>query len=182
MNVLFITGSARENGITERMCNMVASAMPGAEITFMRPHKMDIRHCTGCGSCSVSGKCATDDDMHHIYRTAGDADVIIIATPIYFSGPSSIMKQVIDRFQCLWAAGKGNGKKRTAALIAAGGDAVPVFSNAISIAKAFAATVGAKWAGELTIGGTDGMTEIPDKTVAEARRFASGILSKHSDA
>ena len=140
---------------------------------------MNIHHCTGCGSCADSGKCAINDDMHHIYRNAEDADMIILATPIYFSGPSSIMKQVIDRFQCVWAAGKGKKRKgKAAALIAAGGDPVPLFSNAVSIAKAFAATVGAEWAGELKVSDTDGMKEIPEHIVKEACSFGSRIVSK----
>jgi len=182
MNVLFITGSARDNGITAKLCSIVASAMPDANIFFARPHRMDIEHCTGCGSCAASGKCVMNDDMNEIYKAAEKADIIVLATPIYFSGPSSMMKQVIDRFQCIWNAGKGRTKSKTAALIAAGGDPVPIFQNTVSIAKAFAATVGAEWAGELRVSDTDGMKEIPEHIAAEARRFASAIVSKHSGA
>ncbi|MDR0198830.1 MAG: flavodoxin family protein [Methanomassiliicoccaceae archaeon] len=182
MNVLFITGSAREGGITAKLCDIVASAMPGADITFVRPHEMDIRHCSGCGSCAASGKCTIGDDMHRIYQMVAASDIVILATPIYFSGPSSIMKQVIDRFQCVWATGKGKRKDRTAALIAAGGDAAPIFSNAVSIAKAFAVTIGARWAGELKASGTDGMKEIPEDLAREARSFGSDIASKHPGA
>jgi multimeric flavodoxin WrbA len=183
MNVLFITGSARQNGITAKLSNIAASAMPDADVTVIRPHGMYIGHCKGCGSCARSGKCSINDDMNLIYQAVADADIVIIATPIYFSGPSSIIKQVIDRFQCVWASGAGiAGKKRTAALIAAGGDPVPIFGNAVSIAKAFAKTIGAEWAGELTVSNTDGMIEIPDAITNETRSFAQKIISKHSDA
>jgi multimeric flavodoxin WrbA len=107
---------------------------------------------------------------------------IVLAIPIYFSGPSSIIKQVIDRFQCVWLSGKGKRKGKTAALIAAGGDPVPIFQSTVSIAKAFAKTIGAEWAGELKISATDGMNDIPEHIVTEARGFASKILSKHSGA
>ena len=183
MNVLFITGSARIDGITAKLCDIVASAMPGASVSFARPHTMNIKHCTGCGSCAASGKCVINDDMRQIYQAAAAADIIILATPIYFSGPSSIMKQVIDRFQSVWAAGKGKKKKgKFAALIAAGGDPVPVFVNTVSIAKAFASTVGAEWAGELKVSNTDGMKEIPAHIADEARRFGSDIVGKFSNA
>jgi len=183
MNVLFITGSARSNGITAKLCDIAASAMPGADVTVIRAHESDIKHCTGCGSCAASGKCVIKDDMGKIYRAADNADVIVLATPIYFSGPSSIMKQVIDRFQCVWSAGKGKKKKgKNVALIAAGGDPVPVFQNTISIAKAFASTVGAEWAGELKVSDTDGMKEIPENVIREAQRFGSDIVKKYSGA
>ncbi|MCL2143458.1 MAG: flavodoxin family protein [Methanomassiliicoccaceae archaeon] len=179
MNLLFITGSARADSITTRLCYIAASVMPSSSLTVIRPHELNIQHCTGCGSCAVSGKCVIDDDMHLVYQAVGESDVIVIATPIYFSGPSSIIKQIIDRFQCVWSSDNMKGKKRTAALIAAGGQRSPVFSNTISIAKAFAATVGAGWAGELKVSNTDGMTDIPDEMVTEACSFGSKIVSKH---
>ena len=183
MNVLFITGSARSNGITAKLCDTVADAMPDANVTVMRAHELDIKHCTGCSSCAASGKCAINDDMGRIYSTADNADIIVLATPVYFSGPSSIMKQIIDRFQCVWAAGKGKKRKgKSVALIVAGGDPVPVFQNTISIAKAFASTVGAEWAGELKVSDTDGMKEIPENVIREAQRFGSDIVKKYSGA
>jgi multimeric flavodoxin WrbA len=182
MDVLFITGSARDDGITAKLCSIVASAMPSSNVVVIRPHEMDVRHCNGCGYCAATGRCVIKDDMHRIYQAVEDSDIVIISTPVYFSGPSSIMKQVIDRFQCVWSAGKEKAKDRTAALIVAGGDPSPIFSNTVSIAKAFAATIGAKWAGELKVSGTDGMNEIPEDLSREARSFGSQIALKHSDA
>ena len=182
MNVLFIKGSARDDGITAKLCELAASAMPSAKISMMSPHKMDIQHCTGCGSCKRSGKCIIKDDMRKIYKAVEENDVIIISTPVYFSGPSSIIKQVIDRFQCVWVSGKGKPRNKTAALIAAGGDKSPIFSNTISITKAFAMTIGAEWAGELKVSGTDGMAELSDDIVKEACSFGSKIARKHSNA
>jgi multimeric flavodoxin WrbA len=153
--------------------------MADADITFIRPHEMNIEHCRGCGSCSSSGKCVIRDDMHRIYDCVEKNEIIILATPIYFSGPSSIMKQVIDRFQCVWAASKGKKKGKAVALIAAGGSPSPVFINTISIAKAFAMTVGAEWSGELIIGGTDGLEEIPEEMFREAYSFGSRIAASH---
>jgi multimeric flavodoxin WrbA len=176
MNVLFITGSARRDGITARLCDAAASAMSSADITFIRPHEMRIEHCRGCGSCSSSGKCVINDDMHNIYETVERNDLIVIATPIYFSGPSSIMKQVIDRFNCVWLKDKGTKKGKTAALIAAAGSSSPVITGTISAAKAFAMTVGAEWADELIVSDTDGMTDITEDMLREAYSFGSRIV------
>ncbi|MDR0791528.1 MAG: hypothetical protein LBE47_03205, partial [Methanomassiliicoccaceae archaeon] len=57
------------------------------------------------------------------------------------------------------------------------GSPSPVFSNTISIAKAFAMTVGAEWLGELTIRGTDSMTEVPEELFREAYSFGSRIAA-----
>jgi len=181
MNVLFITGSARKDSVTAKICDIVASAMAGSDITFMRPHDMNIEHCSGCGRCSSSGTCVKQDDMHKIYDAVERNDIIILATPVYFSGPSSIMKQVIDRFQCVWIRDGCRKKNKVAGLIAVGGHRSPVFANTISIAKALAMTVGAEWAGELVVGDTDGISEISDDIVREAYSFGSRIVPKRPE-
>ena len=181
MNVLFITGSARKDSVTAKLCDIAASAMPGADIRIIRPHEMNIEHCSGCGRCSSSGICAKQDDMHKIYDAVELNDIIILATPVYFSGPSSIMKQVIDRFQCVWIRDGCERKNKLAALIAVGGHRSPVFTNTISIAKALAMTIGAEWVGELMVSDTDGMSEVPDELVRETYSFGSRIVSKRPE-
>ncbi|MCL2786596.1 MAG: flavodoxin family protein [Methanomassiliicoccaceae archaeon] len=180
MKVLFITGSGRKDSVTTKLCEIAAGGMPDAEVTLIRPHEMHIEHCNGCGLCSSTGKCRIHDDMHKIYDAVESNDVIVLATPVYFSGPSSLMKQTIDRFQCVWV--KGMSKKfRLVALIVAGGQERPIFTHTISVAKAFTVTIGAAWAGELTVSATDDMTDIPDDLRERTLAFAAGLVSAHSE-
>jgi len=185
MNVLFIIGSAKKDGITAKLCDLASLSMKNENVSFLYPIDMDISHCTGCNSCSTSGKCVIDDDMDAIYKAVDDSDAVILATPVHFSGPSSILKQVIDRFQCIWLTDKGKAKDKVAGLIVNGGSPSPIFSNTVSIAKAFANTVGAEWIAELKVGDTDNITDVPEELTAEAREFgeriiaaASGIVSR----
>lgn len=179
MNVLFITGSGRKDSITTRLSEIASSALPGAEISFIRPYGMHLEHCNGCGYCSSAGRCRIDDDMSIIYNAAERSDIVILATPVYFSGPSSMMKLIIDRFQCVWVNKSVKRKHRTAALITAGGQCEPVFSNTVSIAKAFAATVGAAWGGALTVRDTDGIGEIPEELCCGTVRFVQDLVRTH---
>jgi multimeric flavodoxin WrbA len=179
MNVLFIVGSARKDSISAKLCEAAASSMPDAKITFMRPHDMKIEHCVGCGRCASSGICVKEDDMRIIYDAVDSNDVIILATPVYFSGPSSIIKQAIDRFQCVWVRPKNGTKDKLVGLIAVGGARSPIFTNTVSIAKALAMTVDAEWAGELTVSDTDGTREVTDDMVRGACSFGSHIFSKY---
>jgi len=126
----------------------------GAEVTLLRPYEMRIAHCTNCGGCADDGKCVIDDDMSQIYNSIENADIVVMCTPVHFSGISSILKQAIDRLQCLWIK-PGIGKRRIFGLIACGGSPEPYFRNIISVCKAVANTLGAEWGGELTIPGTD---------------------------
>jgi len=177
MNVLFIIGSARRDGITTKLCDIASSAMKGADVSFVYPIDMKIAHCTGCNLCSQSGKCVIDDDMNTIYKKVESSDAVILATPIHFSGPSSIIKQVMDRFQCIWLTDNGKAKNKVAGLIVAGGSRSPIFSNVSSISKAFAATIGAEWVCELRVGDTDNMEDIPNDLIIEAEEFGKKIIA-----
>jgi len=180
MKVLFITGSGRNDSVTTRLCEIAADEIRDSEIRIIRPNEMHIEHCTGCGQCSSTGRCMIHDDMHVIYDAVEANDTIVLATPVYFSGPSSMMKQVIDRFQCVWVKFSMKKQERVVALIVAGGQKEPVFTHTISIAKAFTATIGAEWGGELKVSDTDDMTDIPEGLVKETRKFAKDILKKCS--
>jgi multimeric flavodoxin WrbA len=68
-------------------------------------HKVDkvrlaektIHYCTGCYACEREGKCAQKDDMSDILDRMLAADVIVLATPVYFYTMCAQMKTVIDR-------------------------------------------------------------------------------------
>jgi multimeric flavodoxin WrbA len=56
-----------------------------------------INYCTGCYACKASGKCAQKDDMAEILDKMTSADVIVLATPVYFYTMCAQMKTVLDR-------------------------------------------------------------------------------------
>ncbi len=66
-----------------------------AEEIFLRDKK--IGYCTGCGSCYTSHKCVQMDDMAEVLEKMIAADVIVMATPVYFYTMSAQMKTPIDR-------------------------------------------------------------------------------------
>ena len=134
-------------------------AVHGVSSGIVFPIDMNIGHCSGCGNCSAEGKCIISDDMDIIYSTFGETDLLVLAAPIHFSGPSSVIKAVIDRFQPVWFR-KGEHPAFAAALLSGGGRS-PNFSNTLSIFKAFSVTAGMKWLGHLGIADTD-EKDVPD--------------------
>jgi len=56
-----------------------------------------INYCTGCYGCRGNGKCVQKDDMSHILDSMMAADVIVLATPVYFYTMCAQLKTVIDR-------------------------------------------------------------------------------------
>ncbi len=57
----------------------------------------EIHYCTGCYACARNGKCAQKDDMADILDRMMAADVLVLATPVYFYTMCAQMKTVIDR-------------------------------------------------------------------------------------
>jgi len=154
MKAAIICGS-RDGGFTSEMCRSFARGLTvlgiSSEVFF--PINMNISHCTGCDSCSESGVCEITDDMDIFYNIFIECDLLVLATPTHFSGPSSVIKTVIDRFQPVWFR-KGKHPKFIASLLSGGGR-TPNFNNTISIFKAFTATAEMKWLGHLGIPNTD---------------------------
>ena len=152
---LIICGSAGRGGVTEAMCQSAARAIreSGCDAYVAFPSDMVIAHCTGCDGC-VSGRCTIDDDMQTLYRLFGESDLVIFATPLHFSGPSSLLKTVLDRFQVYWHDRSLPHPLACAAMLCAGSDS-PNFSPTVSILRAFAITTNMHWLGHLEFPGTD---------------------------
>jgi multimeric flavodoxin WrbA/protein-tyrosine-phosphatase len=77
----------------------------GARTHIIQAAKKNIKPCIGCGFCEKNGFCVTqDDDMKpEIYPLLREADVIVLASPIYFYNVTAQIKALIDRSQALWS-------------------------------------------------------------------------------
>jgi len=157
MRVLIVCGS-RDGGFTSEMCRSFSKGLTiqGVRSEIIFPIEMNIEHCSGCGDCSAEGECSISDEMEEVYEAFGKSDLLVLATPIHFSGPGSVIKTVVDRFQPVWFKDKGHPAFAVALL--SGGGPSPRFSNTVSIFKALCATAGTEWLGSLEISGTDEKT------------------------
>ena len=100
MNILVLSGSPRKGGNTELLAEAFAkgaAAQHHVEIVSVRDYK--VNPCLGCNACfKTDGICAQNDDMAIIYEKMSRADMLVIASPVYFYGISAQLKAVIDRF------------------------------------------------------------------------------------
>jgi len=155
--VLGISGSPRRNGNTETLLDsaLEGAIEGGADVVKVCLNELDMKGCQECGGCLNTGKCVIDDDMQRIYDLIEDADVIIVASPIFFSGLSSQVKMVVDRCQCIWARKNklhrplGDTKRRVGGFLSVGGMRRSDFSNAISVMKVFFVILDVEYSGEL---------------------------------
>ncbi len=74
----------------------------GAETEAVNVCRMNIRPCTSCRTCVTTGRCSIDDDMTRIIvPKLLSADIVVVATPVYFNNVSACTKAFIDRTWCL---------------------------------------------------------------------------------
>jgi multimeric flavodoxin WrbA len=149
MKIVGICGSPRK-GNTEWMLGtlMNAAAESGAEVETLLLRRMNIRMCLGCLSCAVGGKdrkgdCKIKDDMTEVLPKLLEADVIVLATPTYFSLLSGLLKNFMDRTTPIWP--KLEGKKIAGLAVAGEG-----IGAALNNLKTYGAICGMRWVGGVT--------------------------------
>jgi multimeric flavodoxin WrbA len=102
MNVLAINGSPHmDEGNTAMILNPFLDGMKeaGANVELFYTRKLKIGPCNGDLSCWFKnpGKCGQDDDMQMLLPKFKEADVIIWASPVYYSGITGPLKNLMDR-------------------------------------------------------------------------------------
>lgn len=98
--ILIISSSPRKGGNSDLLCDQFAKgaldAGHQAEKIFLSDKT--INYCTGCGACANATKpCVQKDDVAEILEKMVSADVIVLATPVYFYTMSAQLKTLIDR-------------------------------------------------------------------------------------
>ena len=98
-NVLVISASPRKGGNSDTLCE---EFIRGAQESGNHAEKIflaskNIKYCIGCGVCNTTQKCVQKDDMAEILDKMVEADVIVLATPVYFYTMDAQMKTLIDR-------------------------------------------------------------------------------------
>ena len=117
MKILAINGSPRLGNI-DFMLDILLESFKDKEIIKLR--SKNIKFCGGGDNCCpVRHKCHIPDDMKEIYPKLEKADIIILASPSYFSNVTARMKNFMDRCNPYWFSKKLKGKY--AFLLSAGG-------------------------------------------------------------
>lgn len=107
-NILVISGSPVKNGNTATLVKWFAEGArsEGAHVQVVLAAylKYKTTGCTSCRSCqrSVKYECVINDEAKPVLAKMTHADVIVMATPLYFYGPSAQLKLVMDRMFSLY--------------------------------------------------------------------------------
>ena len=100
MNILILSGSPRKGGNTDLLVEaFVKGASQRHLVEVVSVHDYKVNPCLGCNACfrNEQHTCVQKDDMTIIYEKMSQADMLVIASPVYFYGLSAQLKAVIDR-------------------------------------------------------------------------------------
>lgn len=105
MNIVAILGSPREAGssafIAERFLS--AARKLGARTQSFELNKLTYRGCQACMACKKGAEtCVLKDDLAAVLQAAAAADVLVLASPIYYGDVTGQMKSFFDRTYCFF--------------------------------------------------------------------------------
>jgi multimeric flavodoxin WrbA len=98
--VLGIVGSPRRDGNTHVLVRRAlrAAESVGATVVELFLADLTIRECDGCHACWRGHACTKQDDMPGVFESIAACDAIVFGTPVYWYGPTGLMKMALDRF------------------------------------------------------------------------------------
>ena len=125
MRILVLNGSPRPKGNTKQMVDAFRS---GAETAGHRVDVIDVcrKKIAGCLACEYchtkgNGKCIQNDDMQEIYPVLEEAEMIVLASPVYYHSFTGQLQCAINR---IYALDKPKNLKKAALILSSGSDDV----------------------------------------------------------
>ncbi|MFT8313115.1 MAG: flavodoxin family protein [Clostridium sp.] len=101
MKVVAFNGSPNKNGNTYEAIKVVAEELEkeNIEVEIVHVGNKVIRGCLACGGCSrnMNEKCVINDEVNDWIQKMKEADGIILASPVHYSGIGGTMKSFLDR-------------------------------------------------------------------------------------
>ena len=100
MKIVAVLGSPRPQGNSSTLARafLLAAGERGAEITEYLLNDMDYQGCQGCGACKTKSEiCVLADDLAPVFKAVKEADLLVLASPVYFGDLNGQLKCFFDR-------------------------------------------------------------------------------------
>ena len=125
MNILVLNGSPRPNGNTAAMVSAFSEGATenGHQVTVVSVCQKKIAGCLACEYCHTkgNGKCIQNDDMQEIYPVLEEAEMIVLASPVYYHSFTGQLQCAVNR---IYALDKPKNLKKAALILSSGSDDV----------------------------------------------------------
>jgi len=100
MKVVSLLGSPRKKSNSSALAGVITDtlARQGATVIHHTLNKLLFKGCQACGACKTTSEvCILKDDLAPVLSDVSQADLIILATPVYWGEVTAQMKGFIDR-------------------------------------------------------------------------------------
>ena len=100
MKIVTLLGSPRTNGNSATIAQhfMQTAAGLGAEIQSFELNRLTYRGCQACYACKKGREeCVLNDDLSEVLAAVQAADVVVLASPVYYGDITMQLKGFIDR-------------------------------------------------------------------------------------
>jgi arsenate reductase len=188
MLVLGFQGSPRKKGNTAFLLTNFMQAIEklGAQTRMIEVTQKNIIPCKEYVVCEKKGYCPIDDDVKtEIYPLIRQAEVVVLASPIFFFNMTAQLKAVVDRCQLFWArkyklkiADPAKKTKRGFLLSVGASKGKSLFEGLQLTAKYFFDAIDARYEGSLTyreIEGPKDMAKHP-QVLADIEKAAADLI------
>lgn len=107
MRAIGIAAGPRKGQLTDRLTDSVLKGLAdrGAGTEKVSLSDFVIKPCAGCLACQKLGRCVINDDFNNLADKVRQSDVIVFASPTYFSNVTSSAKAFFDRGYSMFKAG-----------------------------------------------------------------------------
>ncbi|UAL07137.1 MAG: flavodoxin family protein [Candidatus Methanogranum gryphiswaldense] len=137
MKVIVFNGSPRKDGNTSALVDKIVKGFEtcaeGPKIVTL--FDKQIKGCSNCGCCSsnvVKGHCVIKDDMSELYAKFLDADLVIVASPIYMYQLTPCTLAFLNRLHALKPETRNDIKGKKMAIAVTLGDGSECADSAIT--------------------------------------------------
>ena len=188
MLVLGFQGSPRKKGNTAFLLTNFMQAVEklGAQTRIIEVTRKNIIPCKEYVVCERKGYCPIDDDVKtEIYPLIRQAEVVVLASPIFFFNMTAQLKAVVDRCQLFWArkyklklSDPAKKTKRGFLLAVGASKGKSLFEGLQLTAKYFFDAIDAGFEGSLTyreIEGPKDMAKHPE-VLEDIEKAAAGLI------
>ena len=128
MKILVLSGSPRLQGNTAAMVDAFARGAreSGHQVEIIDVCRKKIAGCMACEYCRQKGsgherQCVQQDDMQAVYPLLDEAEMILLASPVYYHSFSGQLQCAINR---IYALDKPRNLKKAALVLSSGSDKV----------------------------------------------------------
>lgn len=129
MKALIFYGSPKRNSHTAQLCGAFMKGLSKSyEVEIVRLFELMPTPCNDCGYCKAADGCSKKD-LEKVMQSFFEADLVVVASPVYLLSYPAPLKALFDRFQRFYCARFRRGiekpvpkPKKSVLLLTAGSD------------------------------------------------------------